>query len=238
MVEHNVFFVANSSFHGDEAVIKGVEMRHVRNVLRRKKGERIMLTDGQGNKYLAEITDVQKSKMVTKILEKQNMPRKVELAITVGFVPVKGLRNDTIIEKCTELGVARFVLFSSKHAVVRNLGEQKIERFRKIAQSAIVQSQQYYIPEIRQAKGIEEMLRICEEYDLVLVTDPRGKDELPTGARKVLVVIGPEGGFTDAEMDLFTKHGALRFGLGATRLRSETAAIAAVTKVLVKYDII
>lgn len=238
MSEHNLFFFPKQSLHGEEVVIKGAELRHITNVLRRRKGERVVLTDGKGHQYQAEIADIQKSKMVTRILEKQHMPRKVALQITVGFVPVKGLRNDTIIEKCTELGVARFVLFSSEYSVVRNLGEQKIERFNKIAQSAMVQSQQYYMPEIHQAKGIEEMLRICEDHELVLVADPRGNDELPPGISKVLIVIGPEGGFTDAEMDLFTKHGALRFGLGATRLRSETAAIVGVTKILVAYNIL
>ena len=237
MVEHNIFFVPGSLFQADEAVIKGVELRHIRNVLRRKEGEMITLTDGQGYEYQTEIHDVQKTKMVAKILKKQRMPRKVGLEITVGFVPVKGLRNDTVIEKCTELGVARFIVFSSEYSVVRDMGKQKIGRFRKIAQSAMLQSQQYYMPEIHQARGIEEMLKICKDYDLVLVADTLGKVEVTPGADKVLLIIGPEGGFSEREMELFTKQGVQFFGLGATRLRSETAAIAAVIKILVAYNL-
>jgi len=238
MSEHNLFFFPSQSLYGNEVVIKGAELRHIINVLRRKKGERLTLTDGQGCEYEAEIIDIQKSKMVARVLQKQFVPRKVGVEIAVGFVPVKGMRNDTIIEKCTELGVAKFIMFSSEHAVVRDLGEQKIERFRKIAQSAMVQSQQYYLPEILQVKGIEEMLQICKGYDRVLVADPKGKDELPSGVRKALVVIGPEGGFSDTEMDLLAKRGALLFGLGSTRLRSETAAIVGVTKILVAYNLV
>ncbi len=238
MSGHNVFFIPSQFLHGSEVVIQGAELRHIRNVLRRKKGEHITLTDGHGYEYQAEICAIQRSKLVVKILKQNREPRKIPLEIAVGFVPVKGLRNDTIIEKCTELGVARFIVFSSEHAVVRDLGRQKIERFRKIAQNAMVQSQQYYLPEILQVKGIEEMLQICKGYDLVLVSDPKGEAELPPGARKVLLVIGPEGGFSNTEMDLFKKRGALNFSLGSTRLRSETAAIVGVTKVLVKYNII
>jgi 16S rRNA (uracil1498-N3)-methyltransferase len=238
MNDHNVFFVPSQLINGNEVVMRGSEVRHIRNVLRRKKGEHIMLTDGQGYKYQVEICDIQKSKITATILKKQNISKKILLEITIGFVPVKGLRNDIIIEKCTELGVVRFIVFSSEHAVVRDIGEKKIERFRKIAQSAMVQSQQYYMPEVRRAEGIEEMLRICEGYDLMLVADPRGRVEVSPGARKVLLVIGPEGGFTESEMDLFAKRGALLCGLGPTRLRSETAAVVGVTKILVGYGML
>lgn len=160
------------------------------------------------------------------------MPRRSTVEITLGFVPVKGLRNDTIIEKGTELGVVRFVLFQSMRSVVRNVSRQKLDRLMKIAQSAMTQSQQYYMPEIVSVKTIEDLFVKDPHYDQMYVAEPTGQTTLQTQGRRILLLIGPEGGFTESEIDLFADHGVRPMSLGCTRLRSETAAIAGIAKIL------
>lgn len=238
MSEHNIFYIPVQSIGETEIVIRNPQLHHIREVLRKRTGDSVLLTDGQGYRYQAKIYDVGRTVLKAKIFKKDLMPRKSSLEIAVGFVPVKGLRNDLVIEKGTELGVARFIVFVSEYSVLRNLSAQKLDRFRKIAASAMIQSQQYYLPEIRQAQDIQEMLQICKGYDLVLMADPHGKQEVRPDARKVLLVVGPEGGFSDSETTLFTRCGALLFSLGSTRLRSETAAIVGVTKIFVAYGIV
>ena len=176
--------------------------------------------------------------MTAKIVEKKLMPRKCSLEITVAFVPVKGLRNDVIIEKGTELGVTGFVVFNSEHAVVRHIGAQKIERWKKIAQSAMTQSQQYYLPDIFYALGIDNILQIGRSYDSIVVSDPGGKREVPLGVRRILLLIGPEGGLSESETDFLLTGGASFMSLGPNRLRSETAAIVGVSKILAEYGLI
>jgi 16S rRNA (uracil1498-N3)-methyltransferase len=234
-MDHNIFYVNSDFFHANEAVIQGPELRHVRNALRKKRGERITLTDGKGYRYTAEIHEVRQSKMVVKILKKEQQQRRHSVEVSLGFVPVKGSRNDMVVEKGTELGVARFIIFRSAYAVLPNVGQNKLERFRKIAQSAMVQSKQYYLPEITYTRDFDEMLKMCKEYDQILVADPKGKFGIPAGARRILFVIGPEGGLSEPEIDSLVKMGAILTGLGPTRLRSETAAIVGVSKILTAY---
>jgi len=238
MSSHNIFHIPRQLFHGNEVIIQGSQLRHVINVLRKRRGEEITLTDGQGYEYQVQICEIRKSSLVAKILNKQYIPRKSSLEITVGFVPLKGLRNDPIIEKATELGVARFIGFVSEHSVVRNVGAQKIRRWKNIAQSAMVQSQQYYMPEVIIARSIEELMQSRPGYDIILVTEPSGKTVVPLGAQRMMLLVGPEGGFSESERDFFVKQGASFLSLGPNRLRSETAAIVGISKIMVAYGLI
>ncbi|KPK63821.1 hypothetical protein AMJ83_05035 [candidate division WOR_3 bacterium SM23_42] len=238
MIDHNIFYIPPHFFSGNEVTIQDPELHHIKKVLRKKVGERICLIDGRGHRFEAEITGLSKSLMKVRVLHKRRMPRKRPIEITVGFVPVKGLRNETIVEKGTELGVKRFVAFVSKRSVIKDFSKQKIERFKKIAASALAQSQQYYMPEVFFDKNLETLLANSEEYDCVLLADPRGKSEVPLGGRRILLMIGPEGGFADSEMDACVQHGVQFLSLGPTRLRSETAAIVGVSKILAAYRLI
>ena len=238
MSDHIFFYIPPEFFHGDQVLIEGAHLRHIKNVLRKKAGDRIVLTDGQGCHYDAQIVDARKARMTAKILEKKLMPRNYPFELTVGFVPVKGLHNDIIIEKGTELGVTAFIAFVSEHAVVKNIGNQKIERWYKIAQSAMAQSRQYYLPEVLFSSDIESMLHMSQECDLIVVADQNGEREVPLGAKKVLLLIGPEGGWSQSEKSIFVKKRASLMSLGPSRLRSETAVIVGVTKILTAYGVI
>jgi len=238
MSSHNIFYIPHQLFRGNEVIIQGPQLRHVISVLRKRRGEEITLTDGQGYEYQVLLCEIRKSSLVARILKKQLVPKKSASEIAVGFVPLKGLRNDTIIEKGTELGVARFIGFLSEYSVVRNVGVQKIRRWNNIAQSAMVQSQQYYVPEIILAQSKEELVQMGSGYDIIFVTEPSGKSVVPLGARRIMLLVGPEGGFSEAERDFFLKQGASFLSLGPTRLRSETAAIVGVSKILAAYGII
>lgn len=238
MNTHNIFYVAPEFFKGCEVVIQGPQLHHIRKVLRKEVGRTIFLTDGQGNQYETEIQSVGKSLMKACVLQKKQMPRKFELDLTVGFAVVKGLRNDVIIEKGTELGVSRFLVFLSRYSVIKHLSEHRISRFRKIAKSAMVQSQQYYLPEILSAGSVEEIPQFDLGYDQILVADPGGEAGVLKGIRRILLLIGPEGGFADFEKGFLLKQGAKFVSLGPTRLRSETAAIAAISKILTVYGLI
>jgi 16S rRNA (uracil1498-N3)-methyltransferase len=234
MKDHNIFYIPPDSFKDKEVIIPGSQSRHIIKVLRRKRGEIISLTDGCGYRYDAELGDVTRSGMCAMIIHKEFIPRRSSLHMTLGFVPIKGMRNDAIVEKGTELGVARFVVFISEHSVLRKIGAQKISRLQKIVQSAMIQSQQYYMPEMIHATSISQMLQI-DNYDKIVVADPHGNTEVPLGASKLLLLIGPEGGFSERERDNFVDQGASLLSLGHTRLRSETAAIVGMTKILTAY---
>ena len=235
MGEHNIFYTPPDCYGEKEVMIRGPQARHVKNVMRKKKGDKIFLADGIGNRYKVELTSMPGSEIHAKILGRERVPRKCSVQMTVGFVPIKGLRNDTLVEKCTELGVARFIIFLSERSVLKKIGGQKLSRFAKVAQSAMIQSEQYYMPDILYAPGIEDMLKIAGDHERIFVADPEGEAGVQTNSGKILLLIGPEGGFTDEERDFFLTRGAFLLRLGPARLRSETAAIVGVTKILAAY---
>jgi 16S rRNA (uracil1498-N3)-methyltransferase len=154
------------------------------------------------------------------------------MVLTLAFVPVKGLRNEIIIEKGTELGVTKFLPFKSEFSEIPALSSTKLRRFRNIAISAMLQSQRYNTPEITYQDDINTFVASFGKFDCVLLADKNGKPNIPSKAGSILYIVGPEGGFADSEIEQFKKNGAQLLSLGPTRLRSETAAIAGVVKIL------
>ena len=223
MKDHNIFYVPHSFFAEEEVVIKGAQFSHINNVLRKKRGDIISLSDGRGHRYEVELGAAARSEVHARIIHKELVPKKHTMHITLGFVPVKGSRNDTVVEKGTELGVARFIIFASERSVLKDVGKQKIARFQRLAQSAMIQSQQYYMPEIIYAPNIAHMLQIDTMYDCIVVADPSGRASVTTDVRKILLLIGPEGGLTEEEVLQATQKGLTAIRLGPRVLRTETA---------------
>ncbi len=102
----------------------------------------------------------------------------------------------------------------------------------------MLQSQQYYLPDMIINENVDVLLGSFPEFDLVLVADRQGSLEVPRGAGSVLYIVGPEGGFDDAELEGFQGNGAHLLSLGQNRLRSETAAIVGISKILATYGAI
>lgn len=236
--EHNLYYIQPEKIQGDVFVISGQEFHHLKKVMRKKQGDILLLTDGRGNKYVTKITRVDRSEIHVHIHEKKFYPPAPPVAITLAFVPLKGHRTETILEKGTELGAHGFVAFISRFSVLQRLGDQKITRFKSIVKSAMLQSQQYYLPEVNMLSNIEDLTHTFEQYDQVVVTNIHGECEVVKGKSKILLIIGPEGGFDDREIELFKNHGVYLLKLGAARLRSETAAIAALVKIMTVYGML
>lgn len=235
---HNLFYASSHKIKGDTITIDREELHHVRNVLRVRQGDIVWITDGSGNRYQTKITELGKIKLTAHILEKTYVKRPSTVNLELAFVPLKSSRNNIIIEKCTELSVSKFHPFISKYSVVPQMTEQKAGRLQRIAVSAMLQSQQYYLPDIIISENVDALFAACSDFDLVLVADPKGSLQVPRGAGSVLYIVGPEGGFDDAELEEFQSNGAQLLSLGQNRLRSETAAIVGISKILAAYGAI
>jgi len=171
-----------------------------------------------------------------RILEKIFIPREENLKFDLAFVPIKGKRNDYLIEKATELGVNKFFIFYSAASVIKKMGISKIEHLKNITISAMLQSLQYYQPEIVVLDNIDKLLSIFPEYNSVVVADQQGDTKLPNLKERVLYIVGPEGGFENYEIEKFIESGAKPISLGKKRLRSETAAIVGIVKILTALE--
>lgn len=223
--QHTIFYTPPESIQEAEVAIRGREVHHIRTVMRKKPHDELMLTDGKGNIYTVHITAYARASIRCRIVHRAFHQKKQERHIACAFVPLKGMRSDFIIEKCTEIGVAHFYPFISRRAVVRRLSRARIQHFRHCAISAMLQSRRLYLPEITICHDVDDLCGHFRHYDAVLCGDARGTAEVPEGPRKILYVIGPEGGFDDSERALFGRQGVRFVSLGDHRLRSETAAI-------------
>lgn len=156
-----------------------------------------------------------------------------EPAITVAQSIPKGQKMDFVVEKLTELGVQSIVPLQSERTIPSDVGPNKLERWRRLAKSAAQQCGRTGIPNVAEPMNFEHLLATFKEYDLVLFPwelahAPPLRDLLPdmlAGTGRILVVIGPEGGFSHSEAETAQAAGARLISLGRRILRTETAAM-------------
>lgn len=205
------------------------ESQHCAKVLRMQEGDLLTVTDGEGSFYECRLQLSHPKKSVVKILRQWEEPRKRSFMIQIAFSPTKQMeRNEWFVEKATEIGVDRFT------PILGNFSERKEikrERLTKIAISAMKQSQQARLPLIDEMRPFNELVAqpfngrkfIAHCYDLP-------KTPLAQSYRKgenVLILIGPEGDFSEQEVAEAINNGFEPVSLGETRLRTETACLVA-----------
>ncbi len=233
--QHNLFYVEPGKIAGNALIIKGEGFHHIKHVLRKDQGHEITVTDGAGFGYRCRIVSVTKKELRAEIVEKHPAEPRPGPALDIAFVPLKGTRNDLIIEKGTELGVSAFIPFISRHAVNRDISASKLDRFETLAVAAMLQSQRFFLPRVRGMSDTTALTSIFSEYDLILTADDKGLSDIPGSANSILFVTGPEGGFDLDEIALMRNAGARLVSLGSHRLRAETAVLAGIVKILTAY---
>lgn len=229
--------------------ISGKELHHLTHVLRLREGDEITVLDGSGGTYEVVIISCERDVVVGEIKSRrQAQPPSLEVTIFVGLP--KADKMDMIIQKATELGVYRIVPVLCQHTVPHLSAERaqrRVSRWRQIAVEASKQSHRQFFPFIsdilRFNKALEEfngdlkLVFVAESESaasMPLTAPERLKDVLKSDdrARKIGVFIGPEGGFAEDEIRRALSAGAVPISLGSNILRTETAAIAALTIVL------
>lgn len=216
-----------------EAFLRGAEAHHLGKVMRGKCGQELILCDGQGTDYLAEVVEIQKEEVRLKILSssKNLSEPSHQVNLYVGYP--KQDKLEWIIQKAVELGAVRIVPFFSKFCVVQPKKEQdKNQRYQRIALEAAKQSGRGVIPIVEMPLTYTELLAELKQFDVALFCYECGgkpiKDAIQT-ANKVAIVTGSEGGFSPQEAEQAEQAGATLIGLGKRILRCETAPLAALT---------
>lgn len=237
------FFIEPTRVTGPVVSITGPEAHHIKNVLRLKPGDGLKLFDGTGFEYEAAITSVSVKEVTVKIQRKLKAaaPSGVQIIVAQAFLKEK--KMDDLVRKLCELGVAHWVPFFSQRSIARPDAKRlagRSQRWQRIATEALKQCRRIDTPQIGDAISFEEVLDFSNNCDLKLVFWENESSLLPrdlaskeNSSKKILVMLGPEGGFTDQEIKMVRDCGFVSAGLGPRILRAETATIAAVT--LVQY---
>ncbi len=235
------FFVPKENIEGDHGSVSGQELEHLRKVLRKRPGDSIILFDDQGWEHEAVIQSYGRGTAELKIVNSYRVERESALQIILAQGLSKGEKMDWVVEKATELGVGTILPFVSSHTVPRLDGpkmKKRQERWKKIALSAAKQSGRIRVPEILEAVDFYELIHRDWPCDSKLICWEReshqGLAQMQTGRaqiRSLLLAIGPEGGFSPEEADEAVRCGFQSIRLGKRILRTETAALAAISLV-------
>lgn len=207
------------------------EARHCTKVLRLTSGDIIYITDGQGLLQKCQL-DVQGKKIKYNILDSEVIPRR-SYGVNMAIAPTKKAeRNEWMVEKMTEMGVDRIDFIVTTNTIKESLNRVvNLGRLQKIAVAAMKQSQQFYLPEITLNQNFKTFIENRAEKTKLIayVPDNQLSEHVVNLANKggeTLLLIGPEGDFTPEEVEAVLQQGFVTTSLGATRLRTETAAIA------------
>ena len=227
MAGYRRFFVDKIS---NDLVIEGEEFRHAVSVLRVKEGEKILLCDNSGYEYLAVVKKINKKDLVAEVFEKRlnECECKQEVVLIAGYL--KGDKTELIVQKATELGVKKIVVFSSEFSSAY-MNDNKLERLNKVSIEAAKQCGRAIAPKVVYAEDFAGALgygKDCENKFFACEFASEG-DAMPNKMQgSTAIVVGSEGGFSVEEGKLAVEMGYQTIYLGKRILRAETACIALV----------
>ncbi len=245
------FFVLADNIQGDIAYIDKQETRHMKKVLRLKAGDKVILFDGNGQEYqalLMEDTNNGLLAQITEMLVKEHSP---EISLYLVQSIAKGDKMDNIIQKATEIGVAVIYPILSERTIVRLQGDnaaKKVIRWQHIAREACKQCRRNVVPVVKPIMDMNSIYKEIGDSPAIMLYE----NEKNNGLRKVLyniqnqvstsgklsLVVGPEGGFSDTEVNNADKQGVNIASLGPRILRTETAGIVASSIIMYEYGLL
>ena len=229
-------YLSQSLSAGNDVELDSNALRHVVQVLRLKAGHPLILFNGEGGEYTAELTRVEKRRATAHITEFQDINRESNLYTHLGLGISKGERMDFALQKSVELGVNEITPLFTEHCVVQ-LGDKralkKREHWQAVIISACEQSGRNTLPIVNAPQSIKHWINISSSTTK-LILDPVASTTLATvkpGTAGVILAIGPEGGFSQTEIDLAQENDFIGITLGPRVLRTESAAIASLTAI-------
>ena len=217
------FFVAPDALDGERFPLPDSIERQVRGVLRMTDGDRLVLLPGDGSQALCRLDGGD-----CMVEERSVVASEPRHRLTVVQALLKGNALEEVVQHATEIGVARFQLVVTERCVARDISPRRLERLRSIAREAAEQSERGIVPSIGEPVALRDVLA----GGSVLLYERHGGATLAGLEPPERVVIGPEGGFSTAEVAVAGDAGMLIAGLGPRILRSQTVAVAAAAVIL------
>jgi 16S rRNA (uracil1498-N3)-methyltransferase len=223
------FYLASLRDATEEFSLDESASRHVAQVLRMQEGEQLILTDGQGLRAIATVLDPHKKHCRVRVTERQQQPADAG-RVTIALSLLKNAnRFEWFLEKATELGITAIVPLKCSRTEKQQFRK---DRMQSIVESALIQSQQSWMPLLREPVAFSDYMRQADSDQQFIAHCGLGekkqlKELMNPGLSSRVILIGPEGDFTEEEQQMAFRTGFAPVSLGDHRLRSETAAVAA-----------
>ncbi len=239
------FFVEDNQIVENKIKIIGNDWKHISNVLRMKIGEEILVTNKKTSEtYKCSIKNINKDEVECVIIEEKIESTELSVKVDLYQGIPKSDKMEAIIQKSVELGVNTIFSVNMKNCIAKIKDEnKKQERWQKISESAAKQSKRNIIPSIEKSVNIDFICNNIKNYDLVIIAYENEenitiKDILKENKiEKIAIVVGPEGGLTEKEVDKLINSGAKVATLGKRILRTETAPITMLSMIMYEYDL-
>jgi len=233
------FFIPVEAFAGDEVTITGGPARQITRVLRLKPGASITVLDNTGWEYETAIQSVARDEVRGKIVRRQPGAAEPAVMVTLCQALIKTDKFELVLQKGTELGVTRFWPVISKRCVAARPSEEKMARWQSVIREAAEQCGRATLPVLCPTVSFENLCRPSPVPSMILWEHEKSqgistalKSPAFNEARLFRLFVGPEGGFTEAEIEMARQNGIVPVGLGKRILRAETAGLTAVNAIM------
>ena len=241
------FFVDRSQVKGEEIVIQGNDVNHIKNVLRMRPGDELSLSDGEGMDYFCKISSIERDEVRVNIENSWNSYVELPVKLYLFQGLPKGDKMELIIQKAVELGVYEIIPVRTKRAIVKlddKKESKKIARWQQIAEGGAKQSGRGLIPEVKSVMNFAEALKYAASLDAALIPYEKAEGIEKTrevvhglkGKKSVAVFIGPEGGFDETEIEAAMSAGVCPVTLGRRILRTETAGLTMLSILMFEFE--
>lgn len=247
------FFVTESQINQEkkQIVIQGSDYNHIKNVLRMKIGEEMLVSDGNGTDYVCKIESYNETENINEVIASITHETFEGTELSSKIYLFQGLpksdKMELIIQKAVELGAFEIIPVATKRSVVKLDDKKAIaknKRWNGIAESAAKQSRRSIIPKVKEIMTFKEALNYAKTLDINIIPYENYKDmsetkqimENVTSAKSIGIFIGPEGGFDENEVDLAVEQNLKRISLGRRILRTETAGLMIISVIMFNLE--
>jgi 16S rRNA (uracil1498-N3)-methyltransferase len=241
-------FIDADKIHNNIATIDGSDLNYLKNVMRLKVGDEIAVLDNKSREFASKIISMDKNSIKAQFLAEKQPKSELKIQVTIAQGLPKNPKMDIIVQKATELGAARVIPLMTERSVIKLRDkkeiQKKVERWRKIAKEAAEQSGRSVIPVIDDIKSFREIFLLCDNFDsCVMLWEMEKERTLKTFFREnkkiknMLILIGPEGGFSHDEASLAKTQGFPTITIGNRILRTETAAPAVLSMINYEFEL-
>lgn len=241
------FFVTPDCVDEKYISITGSDVNHLKNVLRVKIGEELLVSDGQGKDYMCRIDGIDDKEIKALIVSEEFSGTELPARLYLFQGLPKSDKMELIIQKAVELGCFEIIPVNTARSIVKldkKKEDAKLKRWKAISESAAKQSRRSIIPNIHSVMTFKEAIEYAKDFDINLIPYENFKDMTETkevvdkvaGGMNVGIFIGPEGGFEESEVNMAVENGAKRISLGKRILRTETAGMAILSVLMFRIE--
>ena len=222
----NIYYAPPEQLYSGFAELVGQEAKHASKVMRAREGDRLVVVDGRGGRYEGPSRRLTKQSVQVEIQDRQQFSEpQPQLILGMGILKKRD-RMEFAIEKAVELGARDIVLFRSDHTIKQNV---RMDRLESIVLSAMKQSLHTWLPSVTMVHSVEEAINQFPEAQCLMAHEKLDDSSVGVSVKdagQLLLLIGPEGGFSEDEVSFAVNAGSQLVSLGNYRLRAETAAVA------------